>query len=149
MCSGVLWYYYSTTLCTYDNAVPPRIAEISSKNVCLGGCRCGYSYVYYLTNLLGVVRIQVGIVSLIVECLYGLGRYRPSSHRTSMLPNVYTYASPAPDLFDPLNLLPYLYLRLYYAYACPFPVYLACSSATVDRHLVATGSDCLRLERSL
>ena len=38
---------------------------------------------------------------MIVECLYGLGGYGPSSYRTSMPPDVYTHASPAPDLFDP------------------------------------------------
>ena len=101
MRSGVLWYYGGATLRTYDNAVPPRMAEISGKNVCLGGCGCGCGCVHCLTDLLGVVRIWFGIVSLIVECLYGLGGYGPSSYRTSMPPDVYTHASPAPDLFDP------------------------------------------------
>lgn len=101
MRSGVLWYYGGATLRTYDNAVPPRMAEISGKNVCPGGCGCGCGCVHCLTDLLGVVRIWFGIVSLIVECLYGLGGYGPSSYRTSMPPDVYTHASPAPDLFDP------------------------------------------------
>ena len=77
------------------------MAEISGKNVCLGGCGCGCGCVHCLTDLLGVVRIWFGIVSLIVECLYGLGGYGPSSYRTSMPPDVYTHASPAPNLFDP------------------------------------------------
>jgi hypothetical protein len=95
------------------------------------------------------VRIWVGIASLIVECFYGLGGYGPSSYCTSMPPDVYIHTLPGPNLFDPLNPPLCLYLRLHYAYACPFLAYPACGYAIVDRRSVAAGADCLRPGRSL
>jgi hypothetical protein len=100
MRGGVLRHYGGTAFHTHDDAVPPRMAEISGENVCPGGR--GYGYIHHSIDLSG--RMNPGRYCLVDYRMFLWSRYGPSSYRTSTPAGIYIYASSGPDPFDPLPL---------------------------------------------